>query len=86
MLKESNSINYGNVHRLERGDRVHFKAEESHRSDWNGPREFDVTVSRTILHSRFGPRIVTYEKIGDDEENDFYLDDDWTISLIAGEQ
>lgn len=80
-------IHEGNVHLLEPGDRLRFRASEYHRDDWHGPREFEATVRGTILNSRFGPRICTIEKIDDDEEegsfeDDFYLDDDWIIDLV----
>jgi hypothetical protein len=95
MKDESNFIGYDNYRRLERGDRLHFKAGDDHREDCEGPREFDVTVSGILTGSRFGPRILTVERIPNgrtaehfpDESsrwgNDFYLDDEWIITLAA---
>lgn len=92
MKAESNRITRANIHRVEAGDRLHLHATESHRDDWEGPREFDITVSRTILRSRFGPRIISVENIptGHDPkeypeiafDNDWYLEDDWRITIL----
>jgi len=93
MIKDKH-IGYNNVSRLEPGDRLHFHADEDFREDWDGPRDFDITVSSTFLNSRHGPRIYSVERIpngrdpkfftGKDDvwENDWYLDDDWEITII----
>jgi hypothetical protein len=84
-VKSITYINENTIYFVEPGDKLLFSAEESHRSDWYGPRIFEVTVLRTILTSIHGPRIITVEQIDDGEGstvNDFYLMDDWTIEVI----
>lgn len=85
---EQVDIHGANVRLLKCGDRVRFKAEETHRDDWHGPRTFEATVDRVLSESssRFGARIFTQEQISDGEggsENDFYMDDDWTVTRLA---
>ena len=63
---------------VETGDVLHLKAEEDHRHDWEGPREFDITVSRTHKTYNFGWVIHAEETI--DGDRSFYLNDDWTIT------
>ncbi|MET0885676.1 MAG: hypothetical protein ABWX92_04425 [Mycetocola sp.] len=81
-MRKVTDITYGSIGFVERGDRLHFHAEDDHREDWDGPRDFDITVRGTNLTSRHGPRIYSVEKIGPDLEDDFYLADDWTITVI----
>lgn len=83
MRAESLTIHHGNVARLEAGDRVKFEKSEYHRDDQSDlPSMFEATVASTFANSIHGPRIFTVEKFGDDNENDFYLADDWIITLI----
>ena len=86
-MKTSTAITTANIHLLKRGDRIRFRAREHHRDDWKGPRDFEATVQRTVLTSRFGPRIITHEEINNDGEpyDDLYLEDDWIIDLIKDE-
>ena len=67
---------------MELGDRLRFVAGEDHRSDWDGPKEFEATVVCTNLSTALGPSIDTAEKIGDDETDVFYLSDNWQITVI----
>jgi hypothetical protein len=85
MRAEANSIHHGNVARLDAGDRVRFTKTAGHREDdFNLPATFDVTVAGVSTQNRFGPGIQTVEWVGveDQQENHFYLDDDWLIELI----
>jgi hypothetical protein len=83
--------NLGFIENLKPGDRVHLHAPEDFRSDWLGPRDFDITVSYVFLDSMHGPRIFSVEKIpnGEDFEdpdwnfdNDWHLADDWEITPL----
>lgn len=83
-MKQVKYIGESNAYLLERGDRLHMKASERmlESEHWLGPEEFDITVAGTFLTSIHGPRIYSEEKIGPDQEDDFYLVDDWTITVI----
>ena len=85
-MKTDKFIGEWNVHLLEPGDRLHFKKSAYHRDDEDAPDEFDITVHGTFLTSRHGPRIYSVEKIGPDECDDWYLYDDWIITIIDKEK
>lgn len=84
-MRSVDFITEATVRLVERGDRLHFHADEYHRDDWTGPKDFDVTVKGTFLNSIHGPRIFTEEKIGPEEVDDFYLADDWVVTPIKKE-
>lgn len=79
-MKTCDRVHFENI---ERGDRLHFHADDDFRDDWEGPRDFDVTVRDKISQSRHGLRILTEEKIGPDEHDDFYLVDGWEVTRAA---
>jgi hypothetical protein len=93
-MKRIVHIGEWNAHLLEPGDRLHFKASkdmtDSHGGFdipwWEGPEEFNITVAGTFLHSIHGARIFSVEKIGPQEWDDWYLRDDWTITVIYPEE
>jgi len=87
-MRKVTRISENTVHLVEAGDRLNLKKSEYHREDQEDlPVEFDITVAHTILRSRFGPRIVSVEKIGNNGEDDFYLADDWIVTVLeAGRQ
>ena len=96
-VTQPTKIYEGDAWLLEYGDRLHFHAPDDFRDDWEGPRDFDITVRSTILQSRFGERIISQEWIPNGRnpefftnptdilENDFYLRDDWDITVIQPE-
>ena len=97
-MKTVTHIHEGNAYLVEPGDRLHFHAPDHFRSDWEGERDFDITVRETFLTSIHGPRIYSVEKIravaedddydwpGDMRTNDdWYLVDDWEITVLPKE-
>lgn len=94
-MKAVSYIHEGNVWMVEPGDRLHFHAPDYFRDDWEGERDFDITVRGTFLNSRHGPRIFSVEQIravSEDDDypwpedirwcDDWYLADDWEITVI----
>lgn len=94
-MKTVEYIGTGNAWMVEPGDRLHFHAPESFRSDWEGERDFDITVRSTFLESIHGPRIFSVEQIravAEDDDfdwpedmrwcDDWYLVDGWRISVL----
>ncbi|MFE6966866.1 hypothetical protein ACFVAJ_17280 [Agromyces sp. NPDC057679] len=81
-MRKITHITLNTVHLVEPGDLLHFHATPDHREDWEGPRDFDITVLRTHLRSIHGPRIFSVEKIGEGEDDDWYLYDNWEITVI----
>lgn len=94
-MKSVKYIHENNAWMVEPGDRLHFHAPEHFRADWEGERDFDITVRSIFLESIHGPRIFSVEKIRavaeEDLEHypesmhwcdDWYLVDDWQITVL----
>ncbi len=94
-MKTVTHITPGTAWMVEPGDRLHFHAPKGFPSDWEGERDFDITVRDTFLESRHGPRIFSEEKIravAEDDDwdwpedmrtnDDWYLADGWEITVL----